>query len=113
MDERSATERFEAALAAVGEQPFVLRLYVAGATPGSQRAIANLREICETQLAGRYQLEVIDVYQRPQLAVQEQIVATPTLVRLLPQPVARIVGDLSDGDKVLIGLDLVPRPESA
>ena len=110
MNEPSATERFEAALAAASEQSYVLRLYVAGATPRSQRAIANLTEICEQQLHGRYPLEVVDVYQRPQLAADEQIVAAPTLVRLLPEPVARVVGDLSDETRVLVGLDLRPRP---
>lgn len=110
MHDPSATERFEAALAAAGEQSFVLRLYVAGATPRSRRAIASLTEICEQQLHGRYALEVIDIYQRPQLAAEEQIVAAPTLVRLLPEPVARVVGDLSDETRVLVGLDLRPRP---
>jgi circadian clock protein KaiB len=108
MKEPSATERFEAALAAAGEQSYVLRLYVAGATPRSQQAIANLTQICETQLQGRYTLEVVDIYQRPQLAADEQILAAPTLVRLLPEPVARVVGDLSDKTRVLVGLDLRP-----
>lgn len=108
MSEPSTTERFEAALAAAGEESFVLRLYVAGATPRSRQAIANLTEICETQLHGRYSLEVVDIYQRPQLAADEQILAAPTLVRLLPEPVARVVGDLSDQTRVLVGLDLRP-----
>jgi circadian clock protein KaiB len=106
--EDSSTERFEEALAAAADQTYVLRLYVAGATQRSQQAIANLTEICETQLQGRYSLEVIDIYQRPQLAADEQILAAPTLVRLLPAPVARIVGDLSDTSRVLVGLDLRP-----
>ena len=106
----SSTDRFEAALAASDTQAFLLRLYVAGATPASQRAIANLTRLCEDELQGRYTLEVIDIYQRPQLAADEQIIAAPTLVRLLPAPVARVVGDLSDKAKVLVGLDLRPRP---
>jgi circadian clock protein KaiB len=106
-----ATERFQAALDAAAAQSYVLRLYVAGATPRSRQAIANLTEICETQLHGRYTLEVVDIYQRPQLAADEQIIAAPTLVRLLPEPVARVVGDLSDTTKVLVGLDLRPSEE--
>lgn len=89
-------------------QAYVLRLFVAGATPGSQRAIANLNELCETELVGRYTLEIIDVYQRPELAEHEQIVATPTLIKVRPEPLARLVGDLSDRDRVLRGLELVP-----
>src|SRR4051794_1377997 len=110
-ENRSSTESFEAGLRDFGEQSYVLRLYVAGATPGSQRAIANITRICEEELAGRYELEVIDIYQRPQLAADEQIIAAPTVVRLLPEPVARVVGDLSDTTKVLVGLDLRPSEE--
>ena len=102
----SETDAFEQALAARGGQHFLLRLYVTGATPSSQRAIANLSTICDEELKGRYTLEVIDVYQRPDLAKGEQIIATPTLIRKLPEPVARLVGDLSDKERVLIGLDL-------
>jgi circadian clock protein KaiB len=86
-----------------------LRLYVAGETPRSVAALANLRRICEEHLAGRYEIEVIDLLVRPQLAKGEQIVAIPTLVRKLPEPVRKIIGDLSDGERVLIGLDLRPK----
>jgi circadian clock protein KaiB len=79
---------------------------VVGATPGSQRAISNLREICESELAGRYELEVIDIYQQPTLGAGEQIVAAPTLIKELPLPVRRLVGDMSDRERVLLGLDL-------
>ena len=79
-----------------------------GATAGSQRAIANLRAICETELAGRYELEVIDIYQQPSLAEGEQIIAAPTLIKQLPPPVRQLVGDMSDRDRVLVGLDLRP-----
>jgi circadian clock protein KaiB len=103
-----STDRFEEVLAAAAEQSYVLRLYVAGATPRSQQAIANLTTICETELQGRYSLEVVDIYQHPQLAAEEQMLAAPTLVRLLPEPVARVVGDLSDTTRVLLGLDLRP-----
>ncbi len=85
-----------------------LRLYVTGTTPRSSRAIRNVKAICEEHLRGRYRLEVIDIYQRPGLARDEQIVATPTLVRMLPPPIHRLIGDLSDTDRVLVGLDLRP-----
>jgi circadian clock protein KaiB len=87
-----------------------LRLYVAGQTPKSQAAIGNLRRICEEHLAGRYTIDVIDLRTSPQLAAGDQIVALPTLVRHLPPPLTRIIGDLSNTDKVLVGLDIRPRP---
>jgi circadian clock protein KaiB len=108
--ELSATDRFEEALAAVGDERYVLRLYVVGATAASQRAVANLSKLCEEELAGRYTLEVVDISQRPELAAGEQIIAAPTLVRLLPEPMARLVGDMSDRERVLLGLDLRPLP---
>jgi circadian clock protein KaiB len=85
---------------------YVLRLYVAGMTPRSTRAIGNIKRICEGRLKGRYDLQVIDLYQHPELAAEEQIVALPTLIRKLPQPLRRMVGDLSEREKVLIGLEL-------
>ena len=85
-----------------------LRLYVAGETPRSVAALANLRKICEEHLAGQYSIEVIDLLERPQLAQGEQIVAIPTLERRLPEPVRKIIGDLSNTERVLIGLDLRP-----
>ena len=108
-DDVSATQRFEEALRRSDQQHFVLRLYVAGATAASRRAIANLTAICQRHLQGRYSLEVIDISKRPSLAAGEQIIAAPTLIRLLPEPIARVVGDLSDEHKVLVGLDLWPR----
>lgn len=84
----------------------VLRLYVAGTTPQSTRAILDARHVCEEHLKGKYRLEVIDIYQRPQLARDEQIIAVPTLVRRLPPPLKKLVGDLSDIERVLVGLDL-------
>lgn len=86
-----------------------LRLYVAGQTPNSMAAFANLKEICEVHLAGKYRLEVIDLLKRPQLAAGDQILAVPTLVRKLPVPVRKIIGNLSDTERVLVGLDIVPR----
>lgn len=83
-----------------------LRLYVAGQTPRSLTAFANLKKICEQHLAGRYHIEVIDLLKQPQLAQGDQIVAIPTLVRKLPAPIKRIVGDLSNSDRVLVGMDL-------
>jgi circadian clock protein KaiB len=85
---------------------FVLRLYVTGTTARSMRAIANLRRLCEQHLAGRYDLKVVDVYQQPELAAREQLLATPTLVKESPLPLRRLVGDLSDQQRVLAGLDL-------
>jgi circadian clock protein KaiB len=103
-------EEFEAAIkdAADGKQRYVLRLYVTGSTPRSTRAIQNIRAFCETRLRGRYDLEVIDIYQQPTLARGEQIIAAPTLIRKLPSPLRKFVGDLSDVERVLVGLDLRP-----
>jgi circadian clock protein KaiB len=86
-----------------------LRLYVAGQTPRAVQAFANLTRICEEHLAGQYCIEVIDLLKSPQLAKGDQIVAVPTLVRKLPEPVRKIIGDLSNTEKVLVGLDLRPR----
>lgn len=85
---------------------YVLRLYVAGQTPKSVDAITNIIKICEDHLKGRYELEVIDLYQQPQLAQGEQIIAVPTLIKKLPPPLRRIIGDMSSTERVLVGLDL-------
>ncbi len=85
-----------------------LRLYVTGRTAQSQRAIENLRRICETETTEKFEIEVIDVLEHPSLAENEKILATPTLVKRLPEPVRKIIGDLSDREKVLLGLDLIP-----
>jgi len=87
---------------------YVLRLFVTGTTSRSQRAIANMHRICEELLAGRYDLEVIDIYQQPEATRDLQVIATPTLVKILPEPLRRIIGDLSDREKVLAGLNLTP-----
>ncbi len=89
---------------------WILRLYVAGQTPKSLRAFANLKQICETHLAGHYRLEVVDLLENPRLAQGDQILAIPTLVRQLPPPVRKIIGDLSETERVLIGLDILPGP---
>ena len=83
-----------------------LRLYVAGQTPKSVMAFRNLKQICEEHLQGRYEIEIIDLVENPQLAQGDQILAVPTLVRRLPEPIKRIIGDLSNTDRVLVGLDL-------
>jgi len=85
-----------------------LKLYVTGQTPRSERAIANLRRICSEELGGRYEMQIIDVLEQPQLAEDEKILATPTLIKELPLPLRRIIGDLSNTDKVLLGLDVQP-----
>src|SRR5215210_2253633 len=87
---------------------FQLRLYVAGQTPKSAAALANLKRICETHLAGRYEIEVVDLLVNPKLAAGDQILAVPTLVRKLPEPIRKIIGDLSNEERVLVGLDVQP-----
>jgi len=86
-----------------------LRLYVAGQTPKSVLAFTNLKQICEEHLQGRYEIEIIDLLQNPQLARGDQILAVPTLVRRLPEPIKKIIGDLSNTERVLVGLDLLER----
>jgi circadian clock protein KaiB len=108
MTTRSIRRRAPTAPARKDSQQYVLRLYVTGSTPRSTLAIRNLKGICEEHLQGRYLLEVIDIYQRPALAKDEQIVATPTLIKVLPGPIRRLIGDLSSKERVLLGLDLRP-----
>ena len=95
------------------DETFQLRLYVAGQTPKAQRAFANLRKICDEHLAGRYRIEVIDLVDNPALGRGDQILALPTLVRRLPTPIKKIIGDLSNTERVLVGLDLRPRRTAA
>lgn len=90
------------------EESWQLRLYVAGQTPNSITAFANLKRICEEHLEGKYQIEVIDLLKNPQLAMGDQILALPTLVRKLPEPIKKIIGDLSNTERVLVGLDIKP-----
>jgi circadian clock protein KaiB len=94
------------------EEIFDLRLYVAGQTPKAVRAFANLRRICDEHLAGRYRIEVIDLLEDPRLGRGDQILALPTLVRRLPSPIKKIIGDLSNVERVLVGLDLRTRQRS-
>ena len=106
---RKSTLRAVAASPKAAER-WELRLYVAGQTPKSLRALANLKKICETELRGKYRIEVIDVLAHPERARVDQIVAIPTLIRKLPPPIKRLIGDLSNKDRTLVGLELVPEP---
>ena len=103
---RDAAEDFELALVESSKSEYVLRLYVSGMTPKSVRAIENVRKICAEHLKGRYQLEIIDIYQQPIFAREGQIVAAPTLVKELPPPLRKFIGDLSLTERILIGLDI-------
>lgn len=110
----SVTEKFEQLLKSVAanDERYVLRLYVTGTTPRSTRAVQNIRSLCDRHLEGRYDLEIIDIYQQPRLASGDQIIAAPTLIKELPQPIRKVIGDLSNEQQVLIGLDLVAAQSS-
>ncbi|MGZ8236768.1 MAG: circadian clock KaiB family protein [Methylobacter sp.] len=99
-------EAMEAAAAAHANVRYVLKLYVTGTTPRSTKAIVNIRKICEEHLQGRYDLEVVDISQHPTLAEGEQIIAAPTLIKKLPLPLRRFIGDMSQTERILLGLDL-------
>ncbi len=103
---------FEAAAGAHANACYVLRLYVTGATPHSMRAIINIRTICEEHLQGRYDLEIIDIVQDSTLAEGEQIIAAPTLIKKLPLPLRRFIGDMSKTERIILGLDLRQKGES-
>ena len=105
---RSTAGELESEDAPRARERFVLTLYVAGATAGSLRAIANIKGICEQHLKGRYRLEVVDVYRRPALLRRDQVVAVPTLIKKLPTPLRLLVGDLSNEQRTLVGMELVP-----
>ncbi len=106
-DPEDSTALFEQALAQTGQNgTYVLRLYVTGLTPCSQRAITNVRKLCQEHLPGRHELEIIDIYQQPGLAREEQLLAAPTLIRKLPLPLRKLLGDLSDPGRVLLALGL-------
>jgi circadian clock protein KaiB len=106
-----STEPSEGAALSATSEIYVLRLYVAGATLRSTRAVEALRATCDERLRGRYEIEVVDVYQQPLLAVNDQILAVPTLVKRSPAPMRRTVGDLSDKQRVLLALDLKAKPD--
>ncbi len=105
----TATKKLERKLTKAGSKKYLLRLYVAGTTPNSIRAIESVKNMCEEHLKNRYDLQVIDLYQQPTLARGEQIIAAPTLVKKLPLPLRRMIGDFSDTERVLVGLDLRKR----
>ena len=103
---KTGSEAMEIAAAAHATARYVLRLYITGSSPRCIRAISNIRTICEAYLEGRYDLEVIDISQNPMFAEGEQIIAAPTLIKKLPLPLRRFIGDMSETDRILIGLDL-------
>ncbi len=107
----SVREALESTKEKSRHQKYVLRLYVAGITPRSREAIRTVTAICEEHLAGRYDLEVVDIYQQPTLAKGEQIIAAPTLIKKLPQPLRKFIGTMADREKLLVGLDLKPKDE--
>ena len=112
MAKRKRNDEIAALEKAAGEQRrahYVLKLYVAGMTPKSSTAIRSVTGICEEHLKGRYTLEVIDIYQRPTLAHGEQIIAAPTLIKKLPEPLRKMIGDMANKDRILVGLDLRPK----
>lgn len=103
---KAFAKKLEKAGRATDSRKYVLKLYITGATPRSTKAIMNIRQICEEHLKGRYELDIIDIFQQPVLAKGEQIIAAPTLIKKLPLPLRRFIGDMSDTDKILLGLDL-------
>jgi len=103
---KSAVEKLDMKISALNKDRYILYLYITGSTSRSILAITNLKKICEEYLEGRYKLEVIDLYQKPSLAKGDQIIASPTLIKKLPLPFRRIIGDMSNEEKVLVGLDL-------
>jgi circadian clock protein KaiB len=109
MPTKKTAKEFEEALRKPGNEKYVLRLYVAGMTPRSSRAVDNIKKICEKYLQGRYDLVVVDIYQQPILAQGEQIIAAPTLIKKLPLPLRKFIGDMADKDRILVGLDLKPK----
>lgn len=110
-NEGDLTVAFERAAAAQSDAHYILTLYVTGMRPRSQRAIDNIRRLCDEHLAGRYELQIVDIYQQPALAIGAQIVAAPTLVKKLPPPLRQVIGDMSDEGRVLVALGIkMPEP---
>ena len=106
---KDSTTEFERKLRKTGKEKYLLRLYIAGMTTKSKRAIQSVKQICEEHLKDRCDLEVIDVFQQPVLAKGEQIIATPTLLKKLPVPLRRLIGDMTETERILVGLDLRPK----
>lgn len=107
-----AKDRLEKTLARQKKQKYILRLFVTGTTPASAAAILNLKKICEEYLGGRYELEVIDIYQHPEATRDEQVIAAPTLIKKLPLPIRKFIGDMADKERILAGLNLEPHAEA-
>jgi circadian clock protein KaiB len=105
-NQRDVVAAFEQAMTDPAQETYVLTLYVTGIRPRSQRAIDNIQRLCEEYLPGRYELKIVDIYQQPALAQGAQIIAAPTLVKRLPEPLRRIVGDMSDDDRVLVAMGI-------
>jgi circadian clock protein KaiB len=103
---KSGLEEFEDSLRNADKEIYVLKLYITGMTPNSKRAVENIKNICEEYLKGRYELEIVDIYQQPELAQGEQIIAVPTLIKSLPTPFRKLIGDMSNKEKILVGLNL-------
>lgn len=108
MNAKKSPSKPKKEISATKKPEWQLRLYVAGKTAKSVAALANLKQLCETHLAGRYEIEIIDLLKNPQLAAGDQILAVPTLVRKFPEPIRKIIGDLSNQERVLVGLDVQP-----
>ena len=111
--ESDSSEEFEKTARTKGTEKYVLRLFVTGMTPRSIKAIENIRKICEENLSGRYELDIIDIYQQPEYAKKEEIIAAPTLIKQLPLPLRKFIGDMSNKDKILVGLNLVPKEKKS
>ena len=111
-EKKSATEVMEEALGRQGKEKYVLKLYITGMTRRSQEALRNIKRIMQENFGDNYELEVIDIYQQPSLAKGDQIIAVPTLIKKLPAPLRRIIGDLSQEDRIILGLDLKPPPRT-
>ncbi len=110
-DDLDVSGEFEDLIESSSSETYELRLFVAGMTPKSKRAVERVRRICDDYLEGRYELEVIDLYQKPELARGERVIAAPTLVKKLPPPLRKIIGDMSNEEKLLVGLDLKKKDE--
>jgi circadian clock protein KaiB len=111
MVKKSELEKFENLLRDSAKDIYILKLYITGMTPNSKRAVENVKKICDEYLRGRYELEIIDVYQQPSRAEGGQIIAVPTLVKMLPQPFRKLIGDMSNKERVIVALDLKERKE--
>ncbi len=106
---KDSAAEFEKGTKKTGKQHYILKLYIAGMTPKSKRAILKIKELCDGQLKDRYELQIIDILRKPVLASGEQIIATPTLIRKLPLPIQKFIGDMTEAERILIGVDLMKK----